>query len=193
MPPPSSGEGAAMSAEERRKVEQLVALSPGCGNDGALHVLRECRGDVQAAAVHLLESAWPAGVRSARAKRAAKPATTGALRLRALAPPCSVADGRGRADPFCDVKVKKVKKKEARGGALIRGGDVFRHAPAELTATFGAPGGGQAGQVGASGGGRSCPPGARRARGRIAPARRVRRVALSGYGGWPARRAGARA
>lgn len=76
MPPPSSGEGAAMSAEERRKVEQLVALSPGCGNDGALHVLRECRGDVQAAAVHLLESAWPLRSAAARRTAAAEPATT---------------------------------------------------------------------------------------------------------------------
>ena len=49
-----------MSAEERRKVGELSALS-GSAADEALHALRECNGDLDAAANRLFEeSAWRA-------------------------------------------------------------------------------------------------------------------------------------
>lgn len=119
-----------MSAEERKKVAELQTLTgSGSGQDAVLRVLREYKGDLERAANHLLEEgAWweraeaPAGAGGKRATRALG-------RLRARDARRGSADGRARADPFCDVKVKKVKKKEVRGAAWIRRASAFRDGP----------------------------------------------------------------
>ena len=120
MPPPSSGEGVATSAEERRKVADLVA-NVFCDADEALHALRECNGDVEAAANRLLEEgAWRRGTAARRAPPEA--AERAALFARAAARCGAAADARGRADRYCEVKGKKTKKKEVRCDAPICGG-----------------------------------------------------------------------
>jgi hypothetical protein len=63
-----------MSAEERRAVNEVLAVLPGQRLEAALLSLRECRGDVNEAVSHLCESALqnvakslPGGSRTRRA------------------------------------------------------------------------------------------------------------------------------
>ena len=75
-----------MSAEERKKVGELSSVS-GSAPDEALHALRECNGDVEAAANRLLEeSAW-------RTRAAARARVAAAGELAAL---CTRASRRSR-------------------------------------------------------------------------------------------------
>ena len=68
-----------MSAEERKKVGELSTVS-GSAPEEALHALRECNGDLDAAATRLLEeSAW-------RTRAAARARLAAAGELAALCP-----------------------------------------------------------------------------------------------------------
>ena len=119
MPPP---DGTAMNADERRKMETLLGVCPGSDRDEALQALRDSSGDVDMAAERLLQSAWPAAAAAARCAGAGAGDDRGWLAA-PVGDSRRSADGRWRADPtFCDVKGKKAKKKEVRGGPARRSG-----------------------------------------------------------------------
>ena len=84
MPPGGGGDG--MSAEEKRAVAELVAVTGQGTADTSLvlHVLRECKGDVSEAAMRLVSSARPA--RERRGARRATASFAGAQTRQAAAP-----------------------------------------------------------------------------------------------------------